>query len=70
MARKQTTHRKTQHGRLVNIILQIGNHIKTEQLSYKAFQKVFGKSVGLRASGLFVEKLKRKAENAGGKWRK
>ena len=28
MARKQATHRKTQHGRLINTILQIGNHIK------------------------------------------
>ncbi len=66
MARKQATHRKTLHGRLVNTILKIGNQIKTEKLSYKSFQKNFGKSVGLRAPGMFIEKLKCKAENAGG----
>ena len=67
MARRQAAHRKTQHGRLVNEILQVGDHIKTEKLSYKAFQRLFGSSVGLRAPGMFVEKLRRKAENAGGK---
>lgn len=67
MSRKQAAHRKAQHGRLVNEILQGGNHIKTEKLSYKAFQRMFGSSVGLRAPGMFIEKLRRKAENAGGK---
>jgi putative transposase len=67
MARRQAAHRKVQHGRLVNEILQVGDHIKTEKLSYKAFQKLFGSSVGLRAPGMFVETLRRKAENAGGK---
>ena len=67
MSRKQAAHRKAQHGRLVNEILQVGNHIKTEKISYKAFQKLFGSSVGLRAPGMFVETLRRKAENAGGK---
>ena len=65
--RKQAAHRKTQHGRLVNTILKIGNQINTEKISYKAFQKNFGKSVGLRAPGMFIEKIRRKAENAGGK---
>ena len=67
LARRQAAHRKTAHGKLVNEILQVGNHIKTEKLSYKAFQKNFGRSVGLRAPGMFVEMLRRKAENAGGK---
>ncbi len=66
LARKQAAHRKSQHGHLVNEILQIGNHIKAEKLSYKSFQKLYGKSVGLRAPGMFVEHLRRKAENAGG----
>ena len=47
MARRQAAHRKAQHGRLANEILRLGNHIKTEKLSYKAFQKMFGSSVGL-----------------------
>lgn len=67
IARRQAAYRKTQHGKLVNEILRTGDHIKTEKLSYKAFQRLFGSSVGLRAPGMFVELLKRKAENAGGK---
>ena len=67
LSRKQASHRKSLHGQLINEILAIGNQIKTEKLSYKAFQKLYGKSVGLRAPGMFVEKLCRKAENAGGK---
>jgi hypothetical protein len=67
ISRRQAAHRKAQHGKMVNQILQKGNHIKTEKLSYKGFQKLYGSSVGLRAPGMFVEKLRRKAENAGGK---
>ncbi len=67
LARRQAAFRKTQHGQLINQILRIGNHIKAEKLSYKAFQKLYGSSVGLRAPGMFVELLQRKAENAGGK---
>jgi len=66
ISRRQANHRKAQHGKLANEILQIGNHIKTEKLSYKAFQRLYGSSVGLRAPGMFVETLHRKAENAGG----
>jgi putative transposase len=58
--------RKRSHGNLANKVLSLGSKIKTEKLSYKAFQKLFGKSVGKRAPGLFVEKLRRKAANAGG----
>jgi hypothetical protein len=65
--RKQASHRKSQHGKMANAILRIGTTIKTEKLSYKAFQKLFGRSVGLRAPGRFLQHLKRKAENAGGK---
>src|SRR4028119_937206 len=42
----------------------MGNVIKQELLSYKAFQKLFGKSVGKRAPGMFVSHLKSKAERA------
>src|SRR5258708_337372 len=42
-----------------------GNIIKTEKLSYRAFQKMYGRSVGFRAPGLFVAHLRRKAANAG-----
>jgi len=62
--RKQAAHRKSLHGRLVNCILRMGNVIKMEKLSYRAFQRMYGRSVGMRAPGMFVVLLKRKAESA------
>ena len=67
LARKETAYRKTAHGALANHVLRLGNHIKTEKLSYKGWQKQWGRSIGLRAPGMFVTLLKRKAENAGGR---
>jgi putative transposase len=67
LERKLAAHRKSLHGELVNTILRTGDTIKLEKLSYKAFQKLFGKSVGKRAPGMFVSHLKSKAERAGGK---
>jgi len=64
--RELAAHRKTLHGNLANRILKLGKNIKTEKLSYRAFQKNFGKSVKNRAPGMFMEILRRKAENAGG----
>lgn len=64
--RKQAAHRKSLHGRLANEILAMGPTIRTEKLSYKAFQRMFGKSVGFRAPGMFVSMLRRKAVSAGG----
>lgn len=58
--------RKRAHGALSNKILSIGSHIKCEKLSYKGLQKRFGKSIGMRAPSLFLNILRRKAENAGG----
>ncbi len=58
-------HRKSIHGQLVNHIISMGDEIKLEKLSYQAFQKMFGKSVGMRAPGMFVSILKRKAVSAG-----
>lgn len=66
MFRKEAAYRKTLHGQLANKILSVGVQIKTEKLSYRAFQKTFGKSVGVRAPGMFVTLLRRKAESAGG----
>ena len=66
MFRKEAAYRKTLHGQLTNQILSLGVHINTEKLSYRAFQKTFGKSVGVRAPGMFVSMLSRKAESAGG----
>ena len=66
LQRRFAAHRKTLHGNLANRILKQGKHIKTEKLSYKAFQKNYGRSVRDRAPGMFMEILRRKAENAGG----
>ena len=61
-------HRKSLHGNLINEILRLGDTFKTEKISYKAWQKLFGKSVGFRSPGRFFSELKRKAESAGGKF--
>jgi transposase len=66
--RKEAMTRKKMLGKKVNEILAFGNIIKIEKLSYKAFQRCFGKSVGRHAPGMFVEKLRHRAENAGGKF--
>ncbi len=58
--------RKRSHGQMVNEILSHGTIIKSEKLSYKSFQKCFGRSVKARAPGTFVTLLRRKAESAGG----
>ncbi len=63
--RKQAAHRRSLHGRLINRVLRMGDTIQLEKLSYRAFQRRFGKSIGMRAPGMFVEHLKRKAESAG-----
>jgi putative transposase len=67
LERKHAAKRKELHGQLINKILSHGNIIKAEKLSYKAFQKMYGRSVGFRAPGLFMNILRRKAENAGGR---
>ena len=64
--RRLEAHRKSLQGELVNQVLTIGSVINLEKLSYRSFQKLFGRSVGKRAPGMFVSRLKQKAENAGG----
>jgi putative transposase len=63
--RQQACYRNSLHGRMVNRILRLGNIIKLEKISYRAFQRAFGRSVNFRAPGMFVRDLKRKAESAG-----
>lgn len=65
LERELAAHRKSLHGKLVNEILALGDTVKLEKLSYKSFQKNYGRSVGKRAPGEFVSHLKRKAESAG-----
>ena len=65
LERKLAAHRKSSHGRLAHEIMKLGDIIKLEKLSYRAFQKLFGNSVVKRAPGEFVSRLKRLAESAG-----
>ena len=58
--------RKTAQGTLANRVLAMGDSFLMEKVSYRAFQRAFGRSVGRRAPGMFVERLSRKAESAGG----
>ena len=63
--RKQAAYRKSLPGNLANHVFSLGNPVKPEKLSYRAFQGRFGKSVGMRAPGKFVEILRRQAASAG-----
>ena len=64
--RKLASERRRAHGELANRTLAQGKTVKIEKLSYKAFQKSFGRSVKVRAPGMFVAILKQKAKAAGG----
>jgi hypothetical protein len=64
--RRLSAHRKSLHGKKVHEIIAVGNTIILEKLSYRAWQKQYGKSVGLRAPGMFVEHLKRTVASTGG----
>jgi len=49
--RKLKAHRKSVHGRTVYEIVALGKTICIEKISYKGWQKRYGKSVGLRCTG-------------------
>ena len=57
--------RKSDHGALVNTLLQFGGTIKIEKNHYRSFQRCYGKSTNRTGMGEFVQHLKRKAESAG-----
>ena len=63
--RRLAAHRKSLHGRLVHEIVAVGKTIITEQIAYRAWQKQFGRSVGLRAPGMFIALLKRTGASYG-----
>ena len=64
--RRLAAHRKSLHGRLVHEIVAQGNTIITEKISYRARPQQFGKSVGLRAPGMFIAWLRRTVASTGG----
>jgi len=65
--RRLAAHRRSLIGKMVNETLRMGNVFKFEKLSYRALQRMFGKSVNTRAPGMFFRELACKAESAGGK---
>ena len=64
--RKLAAHRKSLHGRKVHEVVALCTTIILEKISFKAWQKMFGKSVGVRAPGMFVELLRRTVASTGG----
>ena len=64
--RKLAAHSKSLHGRLVHQIVRVGNTIIIEKISYKGWQKRYGRSVGLRAPGMFIDHLRRTVASTGG----
>ena len=64
--RRLAAERKRAHGELSNRALGPGCTIKTEKLSYRSFQKRYGRSTKRSGAGMFVSTLTRKAESAGG----
>jgi len=64
--RALAAYRKSLHGRKVHEIVAVGNTIILEKISYKGWQKRYGKSVGIRAPGMFVAQLRRTVASTGG----
>jgi putative transposase len=64
--RKLAATRKRSHGQLAHRLMMLGTTFQLEHLSYRAWQRSYGKSVQLCAPGMFVERLSRLAGSAGG----
>jgi putative transposase len=66
LERRKSEYAKSQNRKLVNDILRHGNQIKTENVSVRGWQKLYGKAIAAKSPGFFQSELKRKAEGAGG----
>ena len=64
--RHQAAHRKSLHGCLAHQIVRQGSTFLLEKVSYRAWQRCFGRSVQRLAPGTFVQILTRLAASAGG----
>ncbi|WP_141736632.1 zinc ribbon domain-containing protein [Oligoflexus tunisiensis] len=65
--RRVAAYRKCIIGHLANEIMQLGSIVKLEDISYKALQKRYGKSVGKSAPASLKASLFRTAEKLGGR---
>ena len=64
--RKLAAHRKSLHGRLAHQVMHLGETFLLEKVSYRGWQRRYGRSIQRRAPGMFVRILTRLAESAGG----
>ena len=64
--RKLAACRSQAHSELAVLLISMGNNVLTESISYKAWQKMFGRSVGAYAPSELISKIKHKAEKTGG----
>jgi hypothetical protein len=64
--RKLSAHRKSLHGQLAHALVSVGTTITIEKTSFKGWQKQYGRSIGLRAPGMFVAHLSRIVAKTGG----
>ena len=65
LKRRQAATRKRDLCQLANLVFSLGGTVRIEKNSFKAFQRVFGKSVARRAPGYLISEIKRKAACAG-----
>jgi hypothetical protein len=65
--RRQAAHRKSLHGCLAHQIVRQGSTFLLEKVSYRAWQRRYGRSIQRRAPGTFVSTFTRAAESAHGK---
>ena len=56
--RRLAAHRRSLHGKVANEIIRLGDDLRLEKVSYKGWQRCFGRSVGVRAPGRFVDAVK------------
>ena len=68
MKRRQAYHRKQLHGKEINLIIRESRKVSAEKLSYKAFQKLYGRSVASFAPSQFITRLKDKLKLLGGEF--
>ncbi|KYC36291.1 transposase [Scytonema hofmannii PCC 7110] len=67
LERRKTAYTKSQNRALANEILRLGGkHINLEDVSIKAWQKIYGKATSAKSPGFFQSEIIRKAESANG----